>query len=237
MGHLSKKMYIVHGWTYDVSKWEPFLTEFKKLGFEIIFLNVPGLTAPIDRPYTLDDYVEWLDKQLANETEPVAILAHSNGGRISIAYTLKYPNKVKNLVLIGSAGVKQRDFLVLLKIAVFGFLARIGRPLKRVPFLRNLFYKIVREKDYKEANDTMQKTMSNLITVDLAPRLHEVAQPTLLIWGDKDGMTPLSSGKVMQQSFLNNEFHVLAGARHSPFATHPKEVIEIIQTYYEKNNL
>ena len=229
-------MYIVHGWTYTTEKWEPFLTDFKKLGFEIVFLNVPGLTAPIDRPYTLDDYVEWLHKQLANETEPVAILAHSNGGRISIAYTLKYPNKVKNLVLIGSAGVKQRDFLVLLKIAVFGFLARIGRPLKRVPFLRNLFYKIVREKDYKEANETMQKTMSNLITVDLAPRLHEIAQPVLLIWGKRDGMTPFSGAKVMEKNFPKAELHSIEDAFHSPFATHSQAVIDIIQTYYEKNN-
>lgn len=236
MGYLSKKIYIVHGWTYDVSKWEPFLTEFKKLGFDIIFLNVPGLTAPIDRPYTLDDYVEWLNQKLVDEPNPIALLGHSNGGRISIAYTLKYPQKVKNLILIGSAGVTQRDFLVLLKITFFGFLARIGRPFKKFGILRDLFYKIVREKDYKEANEVMQQTMSNLITVDLAPRLHEMQQPTLLIWGKRDGMTPLSSGKVMEKSFPHAELQVIDTAMHSPFATHPEQVIEIIKNYYAKNN-
>lgn len=236
MGHLSKKIYIVHGWTYDVSKWDCFLADFKKLHFETLFLNVPGLTAPIDRPYTLDDYVEWLHEKLANETEPVALLGHSNGGRISIAYTLKYPEKVKNLILIGSAGVTQKDFLIVWKLAIFGFLAKVFHPLKKIQLLRTLLYKLLRERDYKEANQVMQKTMSNLVRIDLAPRLHEVAQPVLLIWGDKDGMTPLSSGKVMQKSFQNSELHILKNAMHSPFATHREAVLKIITEYYEKNN-
>lgn len=237
MGTLNKKIYIVHGWAYSLEKWDPFLSELKSNGFDPVILNVPGLTAPIDKPYTIDDYVSWLDGNLKNENEPVTILAHSNGGRISLFYTQKYPEKIKNLILIGSAGIYHRGFLISLKRTCFKILSFIGKPLKKIKFLRDFLYKLAREKDYKEANETMQITMSNLINVDALPFLKDVTCPTLLIWGENDGSTPLSDGKIFAKNMPKSELHIIKNARHSPQFTHVGEVMDIIKSYYVKTNI
>lgn len=236
MGTLNGKIYIVHGWAYSLEKWEPFLTELKTLGVNPIMLNVPGLTAEIDRPYNIDDYVNWLADKLKDEAGPVTILAHSNGGRISLSYALEYPNKVKNLILIGSAGIYHKDFFITLKRAFFGLLAKLGGFVKENKFVRKVFYKVVREGDYRDANPIMRKTMANLIKVDLAPKLSEIKCPTLLIWGENDGSTPLRDGKIMKSKVPDSELVVLSGARHSPQFTHVSEVISAIKSYYAKKD-
>lgn len=238
MGTLTKgKIYIVHGWAYTLEKWESFLSELKKIGFEPVMLNVPGLTAPIDRPYTIDDYVSWLEKILENESGPVTLLGHSNGGRISLSYTIKNPSKVKNLILIGSAGLYDKGLLVTVKRKVFGTFAKLGSGLKDNKFLRKVLYKLVREKDYRDANPIMRKTMANLISVDLLPRLNEIKCPTLLIWGQNDGSTPLKDGKAMHQKISGSQLEIINDARHSPQFTNVENVIEIIKNYYGKTNI
>ncbi len=238
MGTLNgNKIYIVHGWAYTLEKWEPFLSELKALGANPVMLNVPGLTAPIDRPYNLEDYVSWLSECLKNETEPVTLLAHSNGGRICLSYANKNNNKVRNLILIGSAGVYHRGFMISIKRAVFGLLSKIGRPFKKIKFLRYFIYKLAREKDYRDANDIMQKTMSNMISVDVVPFLPEITCSTLLIWGENDGSTPCSDGKIMNALIKNSTLEVIKDARHSPQFTHVKEVVDCIKKYYDKENI
>ena len=53
-----KKLYIVHGWTYDLSKWTELVGKLSTSGFEAVQLKVPGLTTKSDKVYTIDDYVE-----------------------------------------------------------------------------------------------------------------------------------------------------------------------------------
>ena len=59
MGTINNKIFILHGWTYSTEKWNPLIDLIKKNGFEVEMLNVPGLTEKIDKPWNINDYVEW----------------------------------------------------------------------------------------------------------------------------------------------------------------------------------
>jgi pimeloyl-ACP methyl ester carboxylesterase len=96
-----KKIYILHGWAYDTLKWQPFLDKLKSNGIEPIILKIPGLTDKIDKPWTVDDYVNWLDGKLDKENK-VILLGHSNGGKIALTFAFKFPNKIDKLFLIDS---------------------------------------------------------------------------------------------------------------------------------------
>ncbi len=230
-----KKIYILHGWAYTTEKWPPFIKELESIGFQTVFLHIPGLTAPLEKAWNIDDYVSWLSDSLKNEEGGVTLLGHSNGGRISLAYTLKYPDKVKQLILIGSAGVYHNDPMIKFKRAFFGTLAKLGKSFDSLPFIRRAFYRFVGERDYRDASPIMQETMSNLIAVDLVPKLGQIKCPTLLIWGKHDQATPLSDGKIMKEKIVNSELEIINGARHSPHFTHVEETILIIKKYYEKH--
>src|SRR5436309_1754011 len=95
-----KKIFILHGWTYSIERWEPFINELRKHGIEPEMLQIPGLTAPLDEVWRLDDYVEWLKEIVEKEKDKVTLLGHSNGGRIGLAFAAKYPDKVEKLFLI-----------------------------------------------------------------------------------------------------------------------------------------
>src|SRR5260221_14279777 len=90
---IMKKIYILHGWAYSTEKWEPFLTLLKKNNFYPVMLKIPGLTAPLNEVWDINNYVTWLEKKLENEKGKVVLLGHSNGGRIALAFSIKCPEK------------------------------------------------------------------------------------------------------------------------------------------------
>ena len=229
MGNQEKKMgplIILHGWTYSIKRWKPFLRLLEKSGIEYEMLKIPGLTAPLDHVWTLDDYVSWLHLRTKNE-ERIALLGHSNGGRISQGFAKKYPQKVSRLILIDSAGIYHQDITIQIKRFVFGNLALLKRFIS-TSFLQDLFYKIVREYDYHRASPLMKKVLQNLLDSDKNNRLEEVNVPTTIIWGENDNVTPLSDGKIMKEKIANSSLNIINGAGHSPQFTNTSEVARIV---------
>lgn len=223
-----QKIYILHGWAYDTERWLPFIEQLQQKDIEVVFLKIPGLTAPLDEVWNLDNYVEWLKKIVDREKGKVILLGHSNGGRISLAFSLRYPEKVSQLFLLDSAGIYHNEVSLRIKRIVFGTLAKIGKNLKDVKAIRSIFYKFVKEHDYEKANPLLRQTMKNLINEDLSPTLHRITIPTTIIWGEFDKITPLKDGKFMHKEIKNSTVHVVKNARHSPQFTHTEEVARIV---------
>ncbi len=224
----NEKIYILHGWAYTTDKWQPLIEKLRKEGIEAVMLKIPGLTAPLNEVWNLDNYVGWLKEILDKENDRVILLGHSNGGRIALTFTAKYPEKVKQLILIDSAGIYHNELPIQIKRFVFGNIARVGRKFTNSQTLRKLLYKLTRESDYERANPLLRKTMQNLVRTDISDLFPHIHLPVTIIWGELDEMTSLSDGKIMHQSLKNSTFHVIRGARHSPMFTHVEEVGEII---------
>lgn len=224
----NKKIYILHGWAYSTEKWKPFLSELRKSGLEPVMLQIPGLTASIDRVWTIDDYVDWLEEAIGFEREKVILLGHSNGGLISLGFALKYPDKVEKLILIDSTGIYHREISIRIKRKIFWLAAKIGKKISKAPILRKYLYRLARAHDYEKANPLMRKTMENLIQTDYAGDLKNIPHQTLIIWGEHDQVTPVKDGVLMDQEIKNSKLHIVNGARHSPQLTHPKETAAIV---------
>ncbi len=220
------KTFILHGWTYQTETWRPLVDMLKARGLDVEFLLIPGLTDGTNPVWTLDDYVQWL-KEKTSGYEKFALVGHSNGGRISLAFAAKYPEKVARLILEDSAGIPPRG-LRKLKRDIFKELSQLGYVFARSETLRNLFYRIIRENDYRKATPEMKKTMSNLASVDLGKILDRIQCPTLIIWGAGDTVTPLSAGELIHKGIRGSRMHVIPDARHSPHITHTKEVADLI---------
>lgn len=219
-----KKIIILHGWAYEHTKWVPFVNELIKKNFDIKLFNIPGLTAPLETVWNLDNYVAWLHQNLKNE-DKVILLGHSNGGRIALAFAHKYPQKISHLILIASAGIYHRS----LKRLIFTPIAKLGKAILPFSFLKTLLYKLAREHDYEQADPIVKKTLINLISADLTPMLSAIGVPTTLIWGSHDRTTPLSDGRKIHKLVKNSQLYVISGARHSPQFTYIDEVVKIIK--------
>src|SRR3990167_9589850 len=123
MGTLNK-VYILHGWTYSTDKWKPFVEFLKQKGIDSTLLKIPGLTEKLDKAWKIEDYIEWLKNKVGNK---VILIGHSNGGRIALNFSIKYPGKVAKLILIDSAGIYHNDIFIKIKRGGFFILAKIGK--------------------------------------------------------------------------------------------------------------
>jgi pimeloyl-ACP methyl ester carboxylesterase len=226
-----KKIIILHGWTNNLDKWRPFVDDLKTKGFFVDLLKIPGLTESLKEVWELTDYIKWLKNIVDKEREKIILIGHSNGGRIAIAFTKQYPEKVEKLILIDSAGIYHNELPLKIKRLVFGTVAKIGKRITSSKSAKNLLYKLAQESDYKNLDENAKQTMSNLILTDIKPMLPQILTPTLIIWGANDRITPLTDGLLINNLIKNSKLEVINEAKHSPMFTHTQEVAKIIYEY------
>jgi pimeloyl-ACP methyl ester carboxylesterase len=220
------KVFILHGWAYSTEKWQPFINALKERKIESKMLYIPGLTEELDEAWNIDDYIKWLAETLPNE--PVIILGHSNGGRLALNYAYVYPDRVKQLILLDSAGIYHGG-AAKLKRDAFKKIAKLGKKITKSETAKKILYKIARVNDYKEAPEHMKITMQNMIDSDEGLRLDEIQNKTSIIWGGMDKVTPLTDGVLMHKHIANSTFKVVGQGRHSPQFTHVDEVADIVK--------
>lgn len=224
---MTKKIYILHGWTYSLNKWDEFRKIMKRNGFDLTFLEIPGLTKKSDEVWDLEKYSRWLEEKVGSSKS--ILLGHSNGGRIATYYATINPKKVEKLILIDSAGVYRKDLYIRIKRFIFRCIAGVGKKITSSKKLKKLLYSLAGERDYFEAPDNMKKSMINLINADLTPAYELLKTDTLIIWGKEDKVTPVTDAYLMHKLIPKSRLAIIEGARHSPFFTHPEEVAEIIK--------
>lgn len=147
------------------------------------------------------DLVALVEAKLAGD-RPVDLLAQSMGGAIALEIALKHPAKVRRLVLCVTAGG--------LDVASLG--ASDWRPDYR--------------RDYPEA--ALWVTEAHR---DFAAELHRVAQPTLLLWGDADPISPPAVGRRLERLLPNARLHIVPGGEHDLVAARADAVAALVRAH------
>lgn len=229
MSSARPKIYLLHGWAYQLDAWRPVQSGLESIGWQVELLEIPGLTDPaIDRPWTIDDYVAWLGRKLPASKAQI-LVGHSNGGRICLNYCQKVrPDLVEQLVLVASAGVPPRHWRRW-RNRLVRLLARGLRGLKAVPGLSRLVYKFLGSGDYARANPLMKRTLANLLRSDYYLDVSQVEVPVSLIWGAVDRTTPPWQAAHLQRQLPNVVATSLVPAGgHNLHRSHPQLLVDQI---------
>ena len=134
--------------------------------------------------------------------EESIIVAQSMGGIFAVAAALQKPHLVKGLVLIATSG---------------------GINLKRFNV-----------QDWREAYwQTFLKYPDWFVTTNANYEefLADINVETLLIWGDKDRVSPVSVGQYLNQKFENSTLYVVKDGDHQLAEKHADEVAVKIESY------
>lgn len=217
------ELYIIHGWTYSIEPWTSVVSILKSKGVTVHQLRVPGLTSESGAVWDVDGYVEWLRGELKGVKNPI-VLGHSNGGRISLNYLKKYPGSFEKLILLNAAGINVSDEKISMKRRVFAAAAKVGRPLKRIPGLRKIVYRLIGGSDYDRAPVNMKQTLANMLASDAQLDIKGIQTPTAVLWGKNDRTTPLAQGRKIAQDLPNAAIQEFDGWAHAPYITHPNEL-------------
>lgn len=230
-----KKIWIIHGWTYSIEPWTSVVSILRTKGVEVEQLRVPGLTTESNAVWDIHWYVSWLDKQLEGVERPI-VLGHSNGGRIALNYLKKHPGRFEKLVLLNAAGINVNDEKVSLKRRVFRLGAKVLKPLKYIPIVRKVVYRLIGGSDYDNAPANMKQTLHNMLESDKQLDLTDIQTPTTVLWGLEDRVTPIVQGRKMARELPNARLREFAGWAHAPYITHPNELAAAILAELEVVN-
>lgn len=229
-------IYIIHGWTYTVEPWTSTVSVLRSWGYEVKQLRVPGLTEPSDEVWGIDSYVDWLHQQLRGDKSPI-IIGHSNGGRIALNYLNAYPNSFEQLILLNSAGINVSNQKISIKRRLFKIASVILRPLRYIPMVRKVVYRIIGGSDYERAPENMKQTLHNMLESDKMLRLKKVLIPTTILWGKKDTVTPIEQANKLNRLIKDSNLEVYDDWAHAPYITHPYELAVALRDALESEKV
>ena len=220
-------LYIIHGWTYTVEPWRTTINLLREAGLSVKMLLVPGLTSPSKKEFTIEDYVKWADKEIP---DGAVALGHSNGGRILLNLCAKKPEKLKYLILLDAAGIYEPSA----RKRFVERMAKIGKPLKKIPVVDKAFHKITGSTDYSRAPENMKVTLANMLASDKDLDFSKVTTKTFIMWGKKDTTTPPRQATAMYEKLPNAELKFYAKWTHAPYISDPEGLARAINTLMTK---
>ncbi len=228
---------LLHGWGVSGELFVPILDALQP-GRELIVPDVPGFggTPEPDVPWSAHEYAAWCFALLQRlGIERCDVIGHSNGGRIGIVMAASHPERIRRLVLTGSAGIRpRRTVRDTVRVRSYKALRAVERTgalpgaLRRGAGRRADMRGSV---DYRAASGTMRGTLVRLVNEDLRSLLPEVRVPTLLIWGEQDTETPLADGRLMERLIPDAGLVVFEGAGHYAYLEQPVRFCTIVDVF------
>lgn len=220
-------LYIIHGWTYTVEPWRTTLRLLAEAGLNVKMLHVPGLTEKSDKEFEIADYVKWADREIP---DGAVALGHSNGGRILLNLCSEKPEKLKYLILLDAAGIYEPSA----KKRLVEKMAKIGKPLKKIPVVDKAFHRLTGSTDYSRAPENMKVTLANMLNSDQNLDFSKVTTKTFIMWGKKDTVTPPRQATAMYEKLPDAELKFYAKWTHAPYISDPEGLARAIVTLVKR---
>lgn len=169
--------------------------------------------------------------------DKVHVLGNSLGGHIALLLVLEHPELVKSLTLTGSSGLfesamgasfPQRQSYEFIKAKTeYTFYDPKVASKEIVDEVFNIV------NDRRRAINVIA-TAKSAIRHNLGDRLKDIEQPTLLIWGQNDHITPPFVGEEFNARIPNSELHMLDKCGHAPMMEHIDEFNKILKGFFAK---
>jgi len=203
--------------------------------------------------YSCDDFVDDAAAILDHlNAGPAILLGHSMGGRVAMLMALKYPEKVKKLIVAsvgpGVPGAPPIPFKMCKEMVEWGYEKYVREHTLEVGWTHEYI------KQHPERVEQFLRTrMNNLPTLedylrhvvarqacDLSVRIKEIKQPTLVIVGDRDhgsatGSSHRVTSEAMAKDLPNGQFAVIPNEAHNYFMTNPDAAHRIIRQFLAAN--
>ncbi|MBW0179161.1 alpha/beta hydrolase [Sediminibacterium sp.] len=173
----------------------------------------------------------------ARDYTGIHLLGNSLGGHVALVHILKHPERIKSLILTGSSGLfengmgdsypKRGDYEYIKKKTQLTF------------FDPNTATKELVDEVFEITNNRIKvikiiALAKSAIRNNLGEELNQIKQPTLLIWGNNDTITPPFVGKEFNRLIPNSELHFVDKCGHAPMMEVPGEFNRILDDFLHK---
>jgi pimeloyl-ACP methyl ester carboxylesterase len=213
--------------------------------FDVVTYDLRGTggSERADGPYSLDDFVGDLRSLVRElELERPALVGHSFGGSVALAYAARYPEDIAAAASIGGPVVlPEQGRQALLDRAEtverngMASVAEMVATNGTAPSFRKRdpegFDELV---EMLGANDpaTYAATCRVLAEMDLRPELGRVTAPALLVAGDRDGVVPPAAGDEIEAALPHVARRVtVEDCGHNLTVERPAQLVEELRSF------
>jgi len=168
----------------------------------------------------------------------IHLLGNSLGGHVSLIYLLKHAERVKSLTLTGSSGLfengmgdtypRRGDYEYIKKKTELTFYD----PKTATKQLVDEVFDITKNRIKVIKIIALAKSA---IRNNLGDELNNIKQPTLLIWGNNDTITPPFVAKEFNRLIPNSELYFVDKCGHAPMMEQPEEFNLILHKFLKKS--
>ncbi len=169
--------------------------------------------------------------------DQIHLLGNSLGGHVALVHVLKHPEKIKSLILTGSSGLFENGMgdtypkrgdkeYIRTKTALTFY-----NPAMATDELVNEVFEITNNRIKVIKIIALAKSA---IRNNLGEELNQIKQPTCLIWGNNDTITPPFVGKEFNRLIPNSEIHFVDQCGHAPMMEVPHEFNRILDEFLVK---
>lgn len=229
---------LLHGLFGALSNFKP-LIEYFRHHYKVVVPMLPLLEMDILHT-SVGGLAKFVHKFIeARGYEGVHLLGNSLGGHVGLVHVLKHPEKVKSLILTGSSGLfengmgdsypKRGDYEYIKKKTELTFYD----PKTATKELVDEVYGIVNNRLKAIKIIALAKSA---IRNNLGEELKDVKQPTLLVWGNNDTITPPFVAKEFNKLIPNSELYFVDKCGHAPMMEVPDEFNAILHKFLKKLN-
>jgi 2-hydroxy-6-oxonona-2,4-dienedioate hydrolase len=167
----------------------------------------------------------------------INLMGNSLGGHVALIHILKNPERIRSLILTGSSGLfengmgdtypKRGDKEYIRNKTALTFYD----PAMATDDLVNEVFEITNNRMKVIKIISLAKSA---IRNNLGEELNQIKQPTCLIWGNNDTITPPFVGKEFNRLIPNSEIHFIDKCGHAPMMERPVEFNRILDGFLAK---
>jgi pimeloyl-ACP methyl ester carboxylesterase len=235
-----KPIIILHGLMGGLSNFDGVLDFFPKRGYKVVIPVLPIYDLPILKT-NIKNISSFIRKFIDHRGyKDIILLGNSLGGHIGLLTTKFYPEIVSALVITGSSGLyesamgesypKRGDYEYIKKKA------------------ENVFYdpavatKEIVDEVYKTVNDRNKliRTLAiakSAIRHNMSKDLPNMPQPTCIIWGKQDNVTPPNVAKEFHEKLPNSSLYWIDKCGHAAMMEHPDTFNTILYNWFLEHNI
>ena len=241
---------LLHGWALHSGLWMPVLARLAGR-FRVHAVDLPGhgFSPPLE-PYTLAAIADAVAHACRDQDEPATVLGWSLGAAAAMQWALRAPAQVARLILMCATPCfvarpnwtcameletlrrfseeLETDYEATLKRFVALQVRGSANPRATLVQLRSLLFARGRP-----SRETLRAALALLEQTDLRGVVPAIAQPSLVIAGERDTLAPAAAGAWLADTLPAGSYAPIAHAAHAPFLSHPDEFFQALEGFVD----
>jgi pimeloyl-ACP methyl ester carboxylesterase len=190
-----------------------------------------GDSSKPDTGYTPADFAADLAAFLdAVQIDSAVIVGHSMGSSVAQRFAIDHPSRTRALVLEGAFfpsphNQAVREFYDTVRTFTDPIDQKVVREFQQSTLTRPVpveFFETIVSESLQLPARVWKAALEPYLTTDFSDRLAEIAVPTLLIWGDRDGFTLQAEQEALNRAIGGSRLMTYRGTGHCPHWEEPE---------------